>query len=149
MYVSSLRSITCSPCLQSLVKTEANVWENSSRSVKTRSWGFSDAREFLQTLLRFSPGYEGTVNMFYLFYKFIVYTTICELSMYTFISFMKQEILITLRQPTILLRSFSWLIVLWKLTCRPIKTHFLIGLPCRLIKTHFLIGLQGSLLPSG
>ena len=30
------------------------------------------AREFSQTLSRFSPGYEGTDNMFYFFYKIII-----------------------------------------------------------------------------
>ena len=34
-----------------------------------RSRGFSPAREFLLTLPRFSPGYEGKENMLYLFYK--------------------------------------------------------------------------------
>ena len=58
----------CSPCLQSLVKNEANVWENSRRSR-----GFPPAREFSQTLPRFSPGYEGTENMFYFFYKIIIF----------------------------------------------------------------------------
>ena len=32
---------------------------------------FSPAREFSQTLPSFSPGYEGTENMFYFFYKII------------------------------------------------------------------------------
>ena len=31
----------------------------------------SPARKFSQTLLRFSPGYEGTDNMFCFFYKII------------------------------------------------------------------------------
>ena len=37
------------------------------------SQGFSHAREFSQTLPRFSPGCEGTVNMFYFFYKIIIF----------------------------------------------------------------------------
>ena len=60
-----LRNKTCFPCLYSLVKTEANVWENS------RTDQFSPAREFLQTLTRFSTGYGGTDNKFYFFYKII------------------------------------------------------------------------------
>ena len=58
----------CSPCLQSLVKNEANVWENSRRSR-----GFPPAREFSQTLPRFSPGYEGTENMFYFVNKMNIF----------------------------------------------------------------------------
>ena len=33
----------------------------------------SPAREFSQTLPRFSTGYGGTVNMFYFFYKIIIF----------------------------------------------------------------------------
>ena len=35
--------------------------------------GFSLAREFSQTLPRFSTGYEGAENMFYFFYKIIIF----------------------------------------------------------------------------
>ena len=59
---------TCSLCLHSLVKTKANVWENS-RADQIR---FSPAQEFSQTLPRFSPGYKGTKNMFYFFYKITI-----------------------------------------------------------------------------
>ena len=39
-----------------------------------RSRGFSPAREFSQTLTRFSPSYKGTDNMFYFFlYKIIIF----------------------------------------------------------------------------
>ena len=38
-----------------------------------RSQGFSPAREFSQTLPRFSPGYEGTVNRFYFYDRIIVF----------------------------------------------------------------------------
>ena len=50
---------------------------------------FSPAREFLQTLRRFSPGYKGTENMFYFFYIIIIFhltaktKTIYEARMYT------------------------------------------------------------------
>ena len=56
-------------------KAEANIWENS-RADQWKlepNWGFSPAREFSQALPRFSPGYEGTENMFYFFYKIIVF----------------------------------------------------------------------------
>ena len=68
-----LRTKTCSPCLHSLVKTEANVWKNSRADQwkpETQS-KVSPAREFLQTLPRFSTGYGGT-DMFYFFYKIII-----------------------------------------------------------------------------
>ena len=70
-----LWNITFSVCLHSLVKTEANIWENSRanqwKPETHRSREFSPAREFSQTLPRFSPDYEGTENMFYFFYKII------------------------------------------------------------------------------
>ena len=37
-----------------------------------RSPGFSPAREFSQTLPRFSTGYGGTDNTFYFFYKIVI-----------------------------------------------------------------------------
>ena len=39
--------------------------QSTSRFLALRGWQvwFSTAREFSQTLLRFSPGYEGTENM--------------------------------------------------------------------------------------
>ena len=62
-----LRNKSFSLSLHSLAKTEANS-ENPRRSR-----GFSPARELPQTLLRFSPGYEGTENMFYFFYRIIIF----------------------------------------------------------------------------
>ena len=53
----SLRNKTCFPCLYSLVKTKANVWEISENPRRGR--GVSPAREFSQTLPRFSTGYGG------------------------------------------------------------------------------------------
>ena len=53
------------------------------------------AREFPQTLPRFSPGYEGTDNMFYFFFTKLLFSdltkrkTMYEARMYTLISFMK------------------------------------------------------------
>ena len=49
--------------------------ELEGRSIKhiLRSRGFSTARQFSQTLPSFSPGYEGTENMFYFFYKIIIF----------------------------------------------------------------------------
>ena len=58
-----------------MVKTEANVWKNSradQRKPKTQT-RVSPAGEFSQTLPRFSPDYEGTENIFYFFYKIIVF----------------------------------------------------------------------------
>ena len=73
--VGYLRNETCSPCLHSLAKNEVNVLENSRADQwkGNRSWGFSPAREFSQTLPKFSPGYEGTDNMLHLFYKTIIF----------------------------------------------------------------------------
>ena len=39
LYIKGLRNKTCFPCLHSLVKTEANVWENSRRR---RLWGHGE-----------------------------------------------------------------------------------------------------------
>ena len=49
--------------------------EFESRSVKTSDpvKGFH-LLENSQTLLRFSTGYEGTDNMFYFFYKIIIFS---------------------------------------------------------------------------
>ena len=52
-----------------------------------------------------------------------LWKTICKARMYSYISFMKLYILITWRQPVILLTSFSYFIALWKHTCRQVKTH--------------------------
>ena len=68
-----LRNKTCYPCLHGLVKTEANVWENSRVDQWKPETQFSPAREISQTLPMFSPCYEGTENMFYFFYKIIVF----------------------------------------------------------------------------
>ena len=57
------------------MKTEANVWENPRADQwKTETQSrVLPAGEFSQTLPRFSPGYEGTDNMFYFFYKIIIF----------------------------------------------------------------------------
>ena len=39
-----------------------------------RSRGFSPAREFTQTLPRFSTAYGGTDNMFYFFYEIMIFS---------------------------------------------------------------------------
>ena len=73
--VIHLRNKTCFPCLHRLVKNEANVWENSRADQwkpETQSRVFTNSR-FSQTLPRFSPGYEGTENIIYLFYKIIIF----------------------------------------------------------------------------
>ena len=81
----------------------------------------SSARDFSQTLPRFSTRYEGTDNMFYFLYEIII-----------FINKEKHDIrsayckfLQLGDSQTTLLTSFSCFIVLWKHTCRPIKTHVL------------------------
>ena len=86
-----------------------------------RSQGFSPAREFSQTLPRFSTGCGGTDNMFYFFYKIIIFIANKE----------KDDIQSTYCKfsqlgdscQTTLLTPFLCFIVLWKHTCRPIKTH--------------------------
>ena len=52
------------------MKTETfgRIQEQISEELRC-SEGFSPAREFSQTLSRFSPGYEATENMFDFFYK--------------------------------------------------------------------------------
>ena len=58
------------------MKTEAKFWETlraDQWKLERRSRGFSPAREFLQTLPRFSAGYEGMENMFYFFYEIIIF----------------------------------------------------------------------------
>ena len=56
-----------------------------------RSQEFSPARELSQALPSLSPGYDGMENMFYFFYKIIIFRTkrktIYEAYMYTLIPF--------------------------------------------------------------
>ena len=71
------------------MRIRQHISENLGRSRR-----FSHAREFSQTLSRFSPGYEGMENMFYFIMKllFSVLTkrrTIYEAHMNTLISFIK------------------------------------------------------------
>ena len=47
-------------------ENRANVWE------KSREDQFLPARELPQTFPRFSPGYEGTENIFYFFIRLLV-----------------------------------------------------------------------------
>ena len=85
-----------------------------------RTWGFSPAWEFSQTLLRFSTGYGGTENMFYFFYKIIIFSVNKEKddirSVYC-------KFLQLADSQTTFLTSFSCFVALWKHTCWPIKTH--------------------------
>ena len=53
-------------------RTFGRIREQISENPR-RSQGFSPAREYSQTLSRFSPGYTGTDNMFYFFYKVIIF----------------------------------------------------------------------------
>ena len=81
------------------------------------------AREFSQTLPRFSPGYEGTDNYSYFFYKNIILfdlskrKTLYEARMCSFLSFMKLKVLATRRQLITSLTIFSCFIALYKYTC--------------------------------
>ena len=51
-------------------RTFRKIREQTSENPR-HSQGFSPAKEFSQTLLKFSPGYESTENMFHFFYKII------------------------------------------------------------------------------
>ena len=118
-----LRSQLCFLCLHSLVKTEANIRIRDQISENPRrSRGFSPAREFSQTLPRFSTGYGDTDNMFYFFYTIIAFIVHKEKndirSAYSKFSQLGDS-------QTKLLTPFSCFISLWKHTCRPIKTHVL------------------------
>ena len=61
--------------LHSLVNAEAKVWENSRADCEhpRRSRKFPPAREFSQTLPRFSPGYEARRTRFISFIKLLVF----------------------------------------------------------------------------
>ena len=115
------------------MKTKVNVWENSrvdQRKPETKS-RVSPARELSQTLPRFSPVYEGTDNMFYFFYKIIIFRLNKEKdfirSPYMYLNFFHETVTFNNleTEATILLTSFSCFITLWKHTCRPIKTPVL------------------------
>ena len=134
------------------MKTEANVcpWENSRADQwnLSRSRRFSPAREFSLTLSRFSPGYEGTENMFYFFYEMIIFCFNKEKddirSEYEYLKFFHETVtshnLET--EATILLTSFSCFIALWKhtCTCRPIQTQVVIASEIR----HYAIQCHGK-----
>ena len=114
---SSIKKWNMFSCLHSLVKPEANVWENS----RADQWKpESPAREFLQNLPRYSTSYGSTDNMFYFFYKIINFSLNKEKDdiQSAFCKFSKLG-----DSQTTLLASFSCFIALWKHTCRPIKTH--------------------------
>ena len=70
-----------------------------------RSRGFSPAQKFSQSLQGFAPGYEGTVNVFYSFYKncYLRYNKDKDKTrsayLYIFIYFMKLSVLTTWREP--------------------------------------------------
>ena len=100
-------------------RTFGRIWEHISENPR-QSRGFLPAREFSQTLPRFSTGYGGTDNMSYFFYKIIIFIVNkkkdCLRSAYCKFSQLWD------RQTT-LLTPFSCFIALWKHTCKPIKTH--------------------------
>ena len=103
------------------MKTKSNVWENSR----------ADPWEFSQTLPRFSPGYEGTENMFHIFYKIIIFRLNKKKDYirraYLYLNFFHETVTShnLKTELSILLTSFSCFIALSKHTCRPIKPHVL------------------------
>ena len=52
------------------MKTEGNIWENWR--TQSRAFTSSIILPCSHTLSRFSPGYEGTTNMFYFFWKILL-----------------------------------------------------------------------------
>ena len=110
--IEHLRNKTCSLCLNSLVKSVSNIWENSRAD-----WWKPEMQSRVFTSSRFAPGDEGMENMYYFFYKIVIFhfkkrKIIYEVCMYTLIlswncNFSQLEILLT---------SFSCFIVLWENT---------------------------------
>ena len=83
--------------------------------VSGRSYSCSPVREFSQTLPRFSPGYEGTENMFYFFYEIIISRLNKDVrSAYVYFNFFDETVIShnIEMEPTILLTSFSCFIAL-------------------------------------
>ena len=109
-------------------RTFGRIREQISENQR-RSWGSTPAQEFSQTLSSFSPGYEGTENMFYFFYKIIIFRLNKEKddirSAYVYFNFFHKTVC-SRKQPTVMLTSFSCFITLWKNTCWPIKMHILL-----------------------
>ena len=107
-----LRNKTCSPCRHSLMKTEANVWDNSRADQwksETRSRVFTCSR-ILKNFA--SSGYEGKENMFYFFYKIVIFRLKKEKddkrSAYVYFDLFHETINshILEKKPTILVKSF-------------------------------------------
>ena len=59
--------------IKHVLREFGRIWEQISENSRL-SQGFSPAREFSKNLPRFSPGYGGTENMFYFFYKIIIFS---------------------------------------------------------------------------
>ena len=120
--LKGLRNKTCFSCLHSLVKTEANVWADQWKpEIQSK---VSPAREFSTTLPRFSTGYGGTDNMFYFFYRIIIFIVNNKERQYTVRSAYCKFSQLGDSQTT-LLTPFSCFIALSKYTCKPIKMHVL------------------------
>ena len=127
---ASLRSNILIMKLHSLVKTEANVWENS----RGDQWKpETQSRVFIcwRILTNFAEVFT-TENMFYFFYKIIIFRLNREKdgkrSAYVNLNFFYGTVMShnLETEPTTLLTSFSCLTALWKHTCRLIKTIHII-----------------------
>ena len=123
------------------MKIEMNVWQNLRADQWTRDAVEvydSPVWEFSQSLPRFSPGYKGTDNMFYLFYKIIIFCLNKKKddiqSVYLYFNFFHSWNCKFLQIESQSYRSchFCASIALWKHTCSPIKTHVLSKLFYRL-----------------
>ena len=118
-----LRNKTCFPWLQSLVKSEGNVWKNSwadKWKPETQSRVFTCSRILTNFAVVFNR--HGGTDMFCSFYKIIIFIVNKEKddirSAYCKLSQLGDS-------QTTWLTSFSCFIALWKHTCRPIKRHVL------------------------
>ena len=104
------------------------------------SQGFPPAWELSQTLSRFSTVYGGTDNMFYFFYKIIIFIVNKEKDDI-------QSVYCTFSQlgdsQTTLLTPFSCFIALWKHTCKPIKMYVLSKVFYKLVYTIVFSSPQG------
>ena len=115
------------------MKTEVNVWENSRADQwkpKTQSWIFTCSRILTNFAESFTRLWRHGENVNF-FYKIIIFCLNKEKddirSAYVYFNFIHETVNSnnSETEPTILLTSFSCFIVLWKHTCRPIKTHVL------------------------
>ena len=70
------RIITFSPCLHNLVKmrqTFGRIWEQISENPRWAGIFYLLENSHKLCMPKFSPGYEGTENMFWFFYQIIIF----------------------------------------------------------------------------